>query len=785
MGCDGELTGILRDVVQFLECLREVKLPVSLESIRDSLLIRSKDTLTMFMVKRIERSTSPEAYLNMNAAGSKGLVIASKTEAEGQEYVEAEEHPPQKQSQCEYYESFDTVEPTNNVDGDDLKSKDKETAESTLMDAYANFSTAQTKSKCLKYGPLYRKEGKKLFVFEQYREYWVGLVGLHLLIYGSDHDNRPCMILPIRGYTARAAPNAIPRDQRRSESTFEIICPGSKTFQFVARTPKDMEQWVAQISELGSEERHETKEHTKLLTTSPSEKNDTSQSDEKLLQKDSSFKEERYQDVESLGIDKPMPDESSIVPSIAIDKETVNPSPSSKDTLSETTKSPIPIVPASIPAPPLPARIPRRLPSLPVHGSSSSYELSDEEEDIYHKIDDFKDITHCYENANKVCKARVGDKQSKKSTSYDDVCANVKEKNKSGKKSKKNRESPAKQSIASQNEETYDDAASAITVSKDRLEKKEKFQSYDDVESTLSNDTSGKARTPEKTEEPTKSPQKKSFLDRVRSRKESPRKSEKKQKRRTPTPPPTNVQELPTYDDVSNLINGQEAKQNVEEEESEYKCPPPPRPVYAQPPVIADAVDEQELYDDVAECRKAYKTEDTCQSDRRASRQLNYVHGSTCTEINDSVSSDNIEDNDEHYQIPRSSESNKYPPVDQQEELYDDIAILADFTARQKELLCKKDSEDVTKTQSSFEKRSWNRFVNGKKYKITESVTSERNSRISSGAEDADDLAEQHGLTRINTFQKLINKMENSLGKASVKTTSSMLLNKTNVANNT
>lgn len=52
-----------------------------------------------------------------------------------------------------------------------------------------------------------------------------------MLIYGSDRDNRPCTVLPIHGYMARAAPNAIPRDQRRSESTFEIFRPGSRTFQ--------------------------------------------------------------------------------------------------------------------------------------------------------------------------------------------------------------------------------------------------------------------------------------------------------------------------------------------------------------------------------------------------------------------------------------------------------------------------------------------------------------------------------------------------------------------------
>ena len=59
----------------------------------------------------------------------------------------------------------------------------------------------------------------------------IGLVGLHLLIYGNDRDNRPCMILPIHGYMARAAPNAVSRDQRRSESAFEIFRPGSRTFQ--------------------------------------------------------------------------------------------------------------------------------------------------------------------------------------------------------------------------------------------------------------------------------------------------------------------------------------------------------------------------------------------------------------------------------------------------------------------------------------------------------------------------------------------------------------------------
>lgn len=140
----------------------------------------------------------------------------------------------------------------------------------------------------------------------------------------------------------------------------------------------------------------------------------------------------------------------------------------------------------------------------------------------------------------------------------------------------------------------------------------------------------------------------------------------------------------------------------------------------------------------------------------------------------------------EHYQTPCAEPTNfrKYRPTDQEEELYDDVAILADFTARQKEILGRKDSEDATRTQTGWEKRSRNRFVNEKKLKIIDSTEVETNSRRLSGTEDAGDSDEQHGLTRMNALQKLISKMENSFGKASVKIAPSMLLNKTNVTNN-
>ena len=167
------------DKVQFLECLRDVKLPLTLENIRDNLLVRSKNSLTMFMIERIGRSASPEPYLNMNAAGSKGLLAATvKTETELQEYVGADEQQQQQQQQ-DYYETFQGIESANNVESPihetmDSNIESKEETDNTPIDIYANFSVAETKSKCQLCGPLYRKDRHKLFVFEQYRGCWVG-----------------------------------------------------------------------------------------------------------------------------------------------------------------------------------------------------------------------------------------------------------------------------------------------------------------------------------------------------------------------------------------------------------------------------------------------------------------------------------------------------------------------------------------------------------------------------------------------------------------------------------
>ncbi|XP_017753317.1 PREDICTED: uncharacterized protein LOC108545957 isoform X2 [Eufriesea mexicana] len=786
MGLNTEFTAILRDVMQFLECLREVKLPTRLESIRDDLLIRSKDTLTMFMVERIGPSISPEPYLNMNAAGSKGLMTTLKTEAELQEYG---------------VESTNNVTPTIYETDDNVQTKEEE-IENKLIDIYACFSAAQTKTKCQICGPLYRKEGKRLFVFEQCRACWVGLIGSHLLIYGNDRDSRPCTILPLQGYMARAAPNAVPRDQRRSESTFEIFRPGSKTFQFSAKTPKDMEQWVSKICNLCGEKKNDCKEFTKemdnvVATSTTKQTND---------QEDSISKEERYQDVRMLGGDD-FSNKLSIVPNI-INEDTERKADDSpaKDTSCEIADTSLPYpsivlfetVTVSSQShsplpPPLPARIPRRLLTLPAQ--SPSYQFPDDEEDgIYHKIEDFKETIQ-YGNVDKTFRVKMSNNQSSsESVTYDDIRTSMKTEHKWDEK-RTNFETLARNSIDSRNALTYDDTANSMLKDNKITDEQNKFVSYDDIESIASNLKSAKIRLMDKTDESAKSPQKKSFLQRVRSKKESPKKIEKKanckilnsplQQSSSSLSTSVNNEKLPIYyDDVSDLMNVQQETIRLEEEQSDYTCPPPPRPIYAKPPLVNEVIDTEEFYDDIT-YRDKYKDDREISTKLYSLQKITRKPNISCENTNDTQQS--FEDNIEHYKTPRlESRYPKYLHNDQQvDDLYDDIAILAEFTARQKEVLNNKDNEGITRSQLSPEKRSWNRFVGGKKSKTIDPTVNETNNRILNGTEDVlDDIGEQHSSLRMNTFQKLISRMENSLSKASARTASSMLLNKMNLQTN-
>lgn len=759
MGLDAELTVILHEIVQFLESLRDTNLSSTMETVRQNLLLRSKNALSVFT--RTEgtissTSSSAEPYLRMNAS-SKGLLplnIGEMNEFDMPEYVGAEETTSQNEKRPnseihpDYYETF------SSKTEDDKKKELEESQENTLVNIYSSLSASQAKSKALKCGILFRKEGRKLFVFEQYRINWVALVGSHLLIYGNERDNKPYIVKGVRGYSGRPAPNIVPRDQKRSEAAFEIFKPGNKTLQFIARTPKDMEQWVAKICQVGSCDINNF---------------DLGINSEKDLAFISSS--EMFEKTEEI-ITKDRPLDSTKLQttfSNVNENKTVEPDNESKvQTINENTSPP-----------PLPARIPRSLPPLPSNDIISSYETMDnEEDDIYHRIEDLGDGKFYQNFISKNQKEIITIEKSKKAaaTAYDDVQAILQKERQTNMKSK-SKDKDLSNTISNKMitfDKTYDDInTSSVIRDKNNCESLQKdvidvnesqssttpkttdLISYDNVETLANAASDNKLKDNKNNEIQKKTPTKKSFLDRMRNKKESPQKREKiiTAKRETLTPPPQIIQaeEVTTYDDVSDLII---KEMSVSNEMSEYICPPAPRPVYVKPPTVIMPVKE-EFYDDVNGCHE------------KRNQQI---------QSNTQKLENRISDDCEHYKLPRNDTWQQVSPSQMEEQIYDDVAILANFTARQKEISDENKDQDSSKASTSPDKRSWNRF--SRKHRSSDSIGSGTNKRISNEITDLDCFEEQQNLSKMNTFQKLINKMENSLGKVSPKAVPTTSVNK-------
>lgn len=157
----------------------------------------------------------------------------------------------QRGSLQHYYETFQDFQPLNRAK-DDLAKTDA--GLDNLAYLYAGFTAAQAKDKAIKSGYLtHLKRERKMFppfnIFWLDRSCWVSLVGSHLLLYANERESRPHLVVPLRGYKSRPAPSALARDPKRSEAAFEIYCPGDRTFQFVAKTPQEMNDWVEIVSQ--------------------------------------------------------------------------------------------------------------------------------------------------------------------------------------------------------------------------------------------------------------------------------------------------------------------------------------------------------------------------------------------------------------------------------------------------------------------------------------------------------------------------------------------------------
>ena len=241
----------------------------------------------------------------------------------------------------------------------------------------------------------------------------------------------------------------------------------------------------------------------------------------------------------------------------------------------------------------------------------------------------------------------------------------------------------------------------------------------------------------------------------MRNRSSASKKEEKKKRSTSPVSPATET--LPTYDDVSQVVvNPIQQKESEIEEQSEYLCPPVPRPIYSVPPAVTTCLVEQ-LYDDIAACQDKIIQDnkrlniDNCTNSSAINQKSTEVEvcpmkldiiPEQCFQ-SESNNSNGLEMEFEHYQIPRSDRV-----LQVEEVLYDDVALLAKFRAKPRE-----------STVSNFEK-VWSRFSSGRSKSSTHET--EENNDLSSGSNDQQEM-------RVNRFQKLVSKIENTLGKSSVK----------------
>ncbi|XP_014209693.1 uncharacterized protein LOC106640245 isoform X2 [Copidosoma floridanum] len=625
-GLDGYVAGLLRDTVTFLESLDKVELPNDQSNLRENLLERLGTVL--------ERSAElAEPYIEMGPGACRSMPLLTPGDMDDEpleEYVPADATPKsQRGSLQHYYEAFQEFRGnrgskrwmSDKTNGIPVAEEGLEIDEVVLR--CGNFTAAQAKDKATKSGTLIhltaiRKMFSPLSVFWLNRQHcWISLVGSHLLLYGSEKDNRPHSVLPLQKYRCRAAPGSLARDRRHKNTTFELYCPGERTYQFAAKSDQQMRDWIAAVTKCHVDEAKDTLKTDAIGPVMELRSKCVEQVKERIRQ--------NYEDV--------------LVP-------TTPPKPKEKKSVTVKVEE----SPAAVPA--LPARV-RRLPSLPSQESLKSShpityeprEEADEDEGLYHKIEDLK-AQREYQNfpvplgvdsdprGQSPVQNQSGTEQELYGKVVKSANASMKSSNESDESSVHDQVRSRSASSGSLSQNDYDDVRRVKELDGLANVAPETRQVDVEVGDKMGEAESAKAEeVKEQTETAVgKKPRKKrSFLDRMRTRKLSLKLKDDKTSSKTASmqlvlsTPPTAIQqsvvasaknhESSSPNSVKSLILSRtdSAMWRVNEEveqkvgakkrekqvtEGDYVSPPPPRPIYSSLPAVTKCVISQDIYDD-------------------------------------------------------------------------------------------------------------------------------------------------------------------------------------------
>ncbi|KAJ8667979.1 hypothetical protein QAD02_009642 [Eretmocerus hayati] len=808
-----DVVGLLRDLVAFLERLSDLELPEAMQTGRDELLKRSKDVLES---STHTMSDSPEPYLYMsrgrtsssynNSIFSTGTTLADVNDVDDetdkpQEYVSPDnQRQLMQRGSLHYYETFQDFKEEK---GKENGKTDAEKEIDDLVMLYVSFSAAQAKEKSVKCGTLlHLRRERKMFapfnVFWLNRRCWASLVGNHLLLYANERESRPMLVIGLRGYSSRAAPDTMGKETRRGESAFELYCPGDRTFQFVAKNNQEMREWLQAFKHRsnsdennGSEGSRKPRSLSEILELESNERmciervrqEKISRERELVMQQKEMTKREAGGSPKSKSSSK-----SKDTKDTKGSKQNYNQDQSSKSSTSEKEKlDEISSITSSSTtttkedAPPLPARR-GRLPSLPSQ-ERVSYEPREElydEEGLYHRIEDI----------------RAQQQEKQRQREYQNCPLG------------KPLEASRTKTTVDLLQETYDDVETCVNNVRDKLtEVVEPLETYDDVHSIqtkdvsnadfashddvqVSSETSRSSCTPTK-ETKIKSPKhssckattpKRSFLDRVRSLKDVTTKKDEKKASigKSSTPPPSTpitkseTPELPSYDDVSILSESQRKQRDQQQkqqeevhEEEEYLTPPPPRPIYSRPPTIIKCatpiVPVDEIYDDIGSGPQPELN--GCKGCANVDVIKNYPkNGSFLSDLQLSIER-------EHYQVPRSNRPATAPPnppnstPPNRDELYDDVALSETFKTRPRDPVI---ASSVWSRIGGAAAKSVPRIFDRSTSQIDEDTSNNVNrNNIDSNENDGAGVLSGSASAKVKPLHNLITKMESSLGKGS------------------
>lgn len=95
-----------------------------------------------------------------------------------------------------------------------------------------------------KYGPLTKRE-KILFV-DHTKKYWAAVLSSTMYVYNGEKELKPCLVVHLEGYAARDTAGG--GGNRNKDWMFEVVCPGKKTYQFIAQNQNDLHSWIEAIN---------------------------------------------------------------------------------------------------------------------------------------------------------------------------------------------------------------------------------------------------------------------------------------------------------------------------------------------------------------------------------------------------------------------------------------------------------------------------------------------------------------------------------------------------------